>query len=111
MIKDNILNPGNIPQYSEKEIFDVLFHGKNVKVERIVSTGQITPEGQWYDQELDEWVVLLQGEATIKFDEDEDVILKKGDYLLIPAHKRHRVTYTSANPFCVWLAIHGNIQI
>ncbi len=110
MIKGNILDLSDTTQYFDKECFEILFHGNNVMVERIISIGQITPEGQWYDQELDEWVVLLIGEAKIRFDNDEEILLKMGDYIFIPARKRHRVTYTSANPACIWLAIHGDIE-
>lgn len=110
MKKGNILDLVNVTQNHDKECFEILFHGKNMMAERIISTGQVTPEEQWYNQELDEWVVLIRGEAKIKFDDDEEVFLKRGDYIFIPARKRHRVTYTSANPACIWLAFHGTIE-
>lgn len=111
MYKDNILEISKTNQRSEDEVFETLFHGKNIRVERIISTGRTTPEDQWYNQDTDEWVVLLQGEARLSFENEEDVFLKKGDYVLIPARKKHKVSYTSTDPACIWLAIHGNINI
>ena len=97
-----------LPQeVSQLEKFEQIVSGKNIQIERIVSTGQTTPSGQWYDQELDEWVILLQGEAKLSYDDDTRIRLKVGDYLLIPAHTKHRVEYTSIEPACIWLAVHG----
>ena len=89
------------------EIFEQIVSGKNIQIERIVSTGQTTNSGQWYDQELDEWVLLLQGEAELSYIDDTRIKLTAGDYLLIPAHTKHRVEYTSIEPPCIWLAVHG----
>ena len=92
---------------SSCEIVDVLAEGTGVRIERIVSTGQATPAGQWYDQDLDEWVVLLRGRATLSFEGVPDVItLKPGDHLTIPAHRRHRVESTDQIEPTVWLAVH-----
>lgn len=94
-------------ELNKEEIFENIFSGKNLKVERIISSGQITPSDFWYDQETDEWVLLLTGEAKIEFENGEsEICLQKGDYSLIPAYRRHRVTYTQSNPPTVWLAIH-----
>ena len=92
------------PRPEDDELCETLAQGRNVRVERIVSTGQTTPEGQWYDQEQDEWVALLSGNAELTWDDGEKTPLKAGDWLLIPAHARHRVTYTSSEPPCVWIA-------
>ncbi len=92
---------------ADHELFESLATG-DVLIERIVSRGHTTPEDQWYDQEKDEWVVLLTGEAAVLFDDGREVSLKPGDYLMIPAHSRHRVTHTSTQPACIWLAIHGH---
>ena len=81
--------------------------GSMSSIERIISTGQATPPDQWYDQEQDEWVILLQGQATVSYGDGRKVLLKAGDYLLIVAHEKHRVEQTSAAPPCIWLAIHG----
>ncbi len=91
------------------EKFDQIVSGKNIQIERIISTGQTTPSGQWYDQELDEWVILLQGEAELSYADDTRIKLKAGDYLLIPANTKHRVEYTSIAPPCIWLAVNGQL--
>jgi cupin 2 domain-containing protein len=94
-------------EVSQLEKFEQIAVGKNIQIERIVSTGQTTPSGQWYDQKLDEWVILLQGEAELSYADNTRIKLKAGDYLLIPAHTEHRVEYTSIEPPCIWLAVHG----
>jgi len=91
------------------EQFDDLIADHGVKIERIISTGQTTPEGEWYDQDRDEWVVLLQRTAEVTYEAGHRVALESGDALLIPAHQKHRVTYTSTNPPCIWLAVHGSL--
>ena len=102
--------PGNLfelpPLTGDEERFDTLLTSDGVRIERILSTGQTSPPGQWYDQQGDEWVVLLQGEAEVSFDDGSRRRLAAGDPLFIPAHRRHRVEYTSAAPPCVWLAVH-----
>jgi cupin 2 domain-containing protein len=90
-----------------EEIFQVLLATGNFRLERIVSTGQATPPGEWYDQDTQEWVVLLSGGAGLRFaDEPEPRVLRPGDYLLIPAHRRHRVEWTDPGQPTVWLALH-----
>ena len=84
-----------------------LIPDRGVLIERIVSTGQSTPPGEWYDQDRDEWVVLLQGDAVLAYDDGTTVGLRAGDHLLIPAHRKHRVDYTSHDPPCIWIAVHG----
>lgn len=95
----------------DQEQFDLLLQNSNITLERIISTGQITPEGLWYDQPQAEWVLLLQGTAQISYDTGEIISLTKGDYLLIPAHQKHRVIFTSNQPACIWLALHFNDDI
>ena len=90
------------------EVFETLVSG-DILIERIISTGQTTPEGEWYDQKKDEWVILLQGEAKLLFEEGSDVKMVKGDYLFIKAHEKHRVIHTSVDPPCIWLAVHANL--
>ena len=92
---------------TDRETVDVLLDRPGARIERIVSTGQTTPPGQWYDQPGDEWVALLAGRATLRFEDGAFVELAPGDWLLIPAHVRHRVEATSADPPCVWLAVHA----
>jgi cupin 2 domain-containing protein len=83
----------------------ILTQTGQVRIERIVSYGQASPPGFWYDQPTDEWVVLLQGTATLQFTGPASVTLKSGDHTLIPRHVRHRVEAASAD--AVWLAVHG----
>lgn len=97
------------PKLPQLEIFEAIASSTDVLIERIVSTGQTTPAGQWYDQERDEWVILLQGEAEISYADDTRIKLKAGDYLMIPAHQKHRVEYTSNEAPCIWLAVHGKL--
>lgn len=104
----NLLALEALPQGTE-EIFQTLLESAQnhrVHLERIVSAGQITPAGQWYDQAWSEWVLLLQGEAELSWDDGSSQRLSAGDSLLIPAHQRHRVDYTSHKPPCIWLALH-----
>ncbi|MBA2661865.1 MAG: cupin domain-containing protein [Bradymonadaceae bacterium] len=93
-----------------EERFDVLAVGPALRVERIVSRGHSTPPEQWYDQAEAEWVVLLQGEASLQWEDGTQVALKAGDHVFIAAHRRHRVTHTSVAPACVWLAVHGDLH-
>lgn len=92
-----------------EEIFETLASGDDLQVERIVSRGHATPDGEWYDQEDDEWVILLQGEATLTWGDGTTTDLEAGDALFIEAHCRHRVTHTSEEPPCIWLAVHGEM--
>ena len=91
-----------------EEGFETLFTSEDVKIEKIFTHGKITVPGNWYDQENDEWVILLQGSATLEFSGNELIKLNKGDYLFIPSHTKHRLLTTSKKPNCIWLAVHGN---
>ncbi len=93
----------------EDEVFTDLVRSGGVRIERIVSNGQVTPAGEWYDQCSDEWVVLIQGEAVLEYEVGEKVRLFAGDHVLIPARARHRVVFTSAEPPCIWLAVFGEL--
>lgn len=88
------------------ELFEGLIEGNNIKIERIISRGQATPEGEWYDQGRDEWVLVVQGEAIIAYEDGQSVNLQAGDYLYIPAHVRHRVAWTPPDETTIWLAVH-----
>jgi cupin 2 domain-containing protein len=94
------------PELPNEEVFEAIVKRDRVLIERIISTGQTTAPGEWYDQERDEWVILLQGEAQLAYDDGSTIDLRVGDYVLIPAHQRHRVAYTSSDPPCIWLAVH-----
>jgi cupin 2 domain-containing protein len=96
-----------LPVSRDKERFDRLIEGPGFHIERIVSSGQSSPPGFWYDQAGDEFVVLLAGAARLRFEAGDAILdLKPGDWLEIPAHARHRVEATQADPPTVWLAIH-----
>ena len=98
------------PELPTEECFEPLVSGDNVLIERIISTGQITPVGEWYNQDRDEWVILLQGDATLGYFDGSRIQLKAGDYVFIPARQKHRVEYTSSKPPCIWLAVHGRLH-
>ena len=110
MERGNLFDLDTYRRKADSELFETLFSAEDCKAERIVSAGHITPEGQWYDQPLDEWVILLQGNAKLEFAGGETMILKAGDYVFLPAHRRHRVAFTSTDPPCIWLAVHGRIR-
>lgn len=99
--------PDNLPN---REVFEPILESDRILIERIISTGQTTPPSEWYDQARDEWVMLLQGEASLAYEDGSSIELKRGDYILIPAHQKHRVEYTSENPPCIWLAIHSDLK-
>jgi cupin 2 domain-containing protein len=97
----------DVPSRCDAERFDPLLSAPNLRIERIVSTGQATPAGQWYDQEWAEWVVVLTGAAGLRIEGDPEVrVLGPGDHVHLPAHRRHRVEWTSAAEPTVWLAVH-----
>jgi len=90
-----------------EELTDILVERGGVRVERIVSTGQATPEGEWYNQEQDEWVMVASGVARLRIDgEDTDREMSAGDWIWLPARCRHRVTWTQVSPPTIWIAFH-----
>jgi len=90
-----------------EELVDILTKRPGTRIERIVSTGQATPEGEWYDQETDEFVFVVSGAARLRIEnEPEERALNEGDWIILPAHCRHRVTWTRDDPPTVWLAVH-----
>ena len=94
--------PNRLPS---AELFEKLLDDDRILIERVVSTGQATPAGEWYDQERDEWLIVLQGEGELMYEDGSRIKLTTGDYLFIPAHHKHRVEYTSSKPPCIWLTI------
>jgi len=105
------LTTGNLfatlPAHLPQELIEVLATIRRARLERIVSLGHATPPRQWYDQDTNEWVVLLRGAAVLRFeDEPEPRRLAPGDWLDIAAHRRHRVEWTSPNEPTIWLALH-----
>jgi len=98
---------GDVPARPVDEFIDVLLERPRLRIERIVSTGQTTPEGEWYDQDRDEWVLLTSGAARLRIEgETDERELVAGEWILLPAHCRHRVTWTQSEPPTVWLAVH-----
>ena len=98
-----------IPKDVPKEIFEEIVSAKNCRIQRIISKGQSTPDGQWYDQDQDEWVILLQGSAGLLFEgSDAPVKLQPGDYLHISANAKHRVEWTDQSQETIWLAVRYN---
>ena len=93
-----------MPTALPEELFTVLVENENVKIERIVSDGHASPEGFWYDQKENEWVLLVSGSAVLTVG-DERVELNTGDHLFIPAHQRHRIESTSSTEKTIWLAV------
>lgn len=94
--------PADLPE----ELADVLVEAPHSRIERIVSTGQSSPDGFWYDQDEHEWVVVLKGEARLEFRDGEALPMRPGDHVLIPAHRKHRVAWTTPEEPTVWLAVH-----
>lgn len=94
-----------LPAAHEGEEFQTLFQGGSARVERIVSNRHASPPGFWYDQTGDEWVAVLQGEATLEFADARLLEMRAGDWISIPSHMRHRVQRTG--PETIWLAVHA----
>ena len=90
-----------------EEVVTLLVDTPNLKIERIVSMGQASPPGFWYDQPWAEWVMVLTGSAGLRLEGEAEVKnMSTGDYVRIPAHTKHRVEWTSKDPATIWLAIH-----
>lgn len=97
----------DLPDRLPDERVDVIVDSPGVRIERIVSTGHMTPPGEWYDQDADEWVVVLRGRARVRLEGEPDARdLYPGDHLLLRAHVRHRVEWTDDSGPTVWLAVH-----
>lgn len=101
---DNLFH--NIKTRLDEEEIAILLSRPGLRIERIVSTGQASPPDFWYDQPADEWVILLAGSAGLLVEGEPEHVLAPGDHLLLPAHARHRVTWTDATQPTVWLAVH-----
>jgi len=105
LVKKGNLNE-NIPSSMPQEFIEELVNNNKVRIERIVSKGHCSPGDGWYDQDDNEWVMLLEGEALLVFEDNQQkVSLEKGDYVHIEAHKKHRVEWTKPNINTIWLAV------
>lgn len=101
---ENLLT--SLPVDTEKEIFEEILSSDKISIERIISNGQSSPKQGWYDQEKAEWVLVLQGEGRILYDDGQEFSLGQGDYLNIPARTKHKVIWTHPDKATIWLAIH-----
>ena len=95
-----------IPESLADEKFEQLVESGRVRIERIISKGHKSPESGWYDQEQNEWVIVLRGEAILSFEDGSSVSLKEGDFLNIEAHRKHKVERTAPEVETIWLAVH-----
>jgi cupin 2 domain-containing protein len=103
-IKTSNIND-TIPNDLSAEAYDVILRTPGVRIERIVSMGHTSPESGWYDQEENEWVIVLQGSATLTFEDGETANLSSGDHINIPARCKHRVSWTDPGQLTIWLAV------
>jgi len=95
----------DLPAQLPEELIQTLLSTPQMRIERIISQGHVSPPDFWYDQDEEEWVLLIQGAARLQFD-DGLVELKPGNFLNIPAHRKHRVEWTTPGELTIWLAIH-----
>ena len=96
----------DLPQHLPNELVTTLLDATNVRIERIVSHGHASPDGFWYDQDQHEWVMVLKGAARLRFEDDEQPVeMKPGDFVNIPAHKKHRIEWTTPDEPTIWLVV------
>jgi len=100
----NILS--NIPHDLREELFETLVATEGVKIERIISKGHTSPAGEWYDQQRNEFVLVLKGAGKLEFEDGRVVSMEAGDWLEIPARVKHRVIWTDQAHETLWLAVH-----
>ncbi|MDR4516327.1 MAG: cupin domain-containing protein [Nitrosomonas sp.] len=95
-----------VPVDLEKEVFEVLVSSAAVTIERIISKGHRSPTNGWYDQVKNEWVLVLKGSAELTFADQTTIRLGEGDFIHLPPHKKHRVSWTDPDKETFWLAVH-----
>src|SRR5436190_21054365 len=95
----------DFPEELPDELAETLAESGQCRIERIVSHGHASPAGFWYDQDQHEWVIVLKGAARLRF-EDQTIEMKPGDFVNIPAHKKHRVEWTTPDEPTIWLVVH-----
>ena len=95
----------NIPDQLPEERFETLVKNENIHIERIVSKGHISPKEGWYDQDQNEWVLLLKGAARLAFEDGSELNMGPGDSLEIPAHVKHKVVWTDPDEETVWVGV------
>jgi cupin 2 domain-containing protein len=97
----------NIPLHADDEIFDTILASDGCKIKRIISRGNQSPPDYWYDQERNEWVMVLKGSAALKFENSKKIVeMMPGDYVYIPSHCKHRVEWTDPEVETIWLAVY-----
>jgi cupin 2 domain-containing protein len=95
-----------IPADLPEEVFDTLAQSSKVKIERIISKGHQTAPDTWYDQQQNEWIMVVKGAAILSFEHGDSVKLTSGDHFNIKAHCKHRVSWTDPDCETIWLAVH-----
>ncbi|MEZ8188430.1 cupin domain-containing protein [Vibrio sp. 1F279] len=95
----------DVPSSITDEIFNDIITTENVRIERIISHGHSSPEQGWYDQDENEWVMVLEGQGVIEFEDGRVVTLSKGDYINIAAREKHKVVGTDRDVVTIWLAV------
>ena len=103
---ENIFKDIKIDKNNE-QFFDLL-KTENIRIEKIVSNGQTSPKDFWYDQDENEFVIVLKGEAVLEIQKNNEIVelkLNNGDFINIKAHEKHRVKYSSLEEPTVWLAV------
>lgn len=101
----------DLPGERAAESFATLLATEGLRIERIVSLGHASPEGFWYDQDADEWVLLLQGAARLTIEGQEPIEMVPGSFVNLPAHTRHRVDWTDPDTPTIWLAVHSGARV
>ena len=95
----------SLPNDLSVEVSEEIIHALTIRIERIVSKGHSSPDTDWYDQDENEWVMVVEGKATLEFEDGSKRELSTGDYINIPAHVKHKVVQTDPNQITIWLAI------
>lgn len=101
---DNIFE--NIPDELNDELFEPFVQNENIKIERIISKGHSSPKEGWLEQDKNEWVIVLKGDAKVLLENKEPLNLIAGSYIVIPAFTKHKVVWTNPDIETVWLAVH-----
>lgn len=95
----------SLPKELDVEVFEDIVRSSTVRIERIVSKGHTSPDTGWYDQNENEWVMVVKGKASLEFEDGSICDLSAGDYVNIPAHIKHKVSWTDPNEITIWLTV------
>jgi len=99
----NLFTP--VSDIGADEVFEQILEAGGVRIERIVSHGHTSPREGWYDQDVDEWVLILRGSGKILYEDGSEFLLCEGEHLHIAAHRKHKVTWTEPAADTIWLAV------